>query len=138
MERAPEEEVVIIGVPEIDGEHALQHQLIDGLAAILGRAGASAAEREQAADQLVDCTSVHFLSEELLMRLYAYPQQRAHAVEHERMMERAREILATPPRREPAAGSAVVRALRAWQRDHVRGPDLAFAAWCGRNRIAPR
>ncbi|MGF1641341.1 MAG: bacteriohemerythrin [Rhodospirillales bacterium] len=74
------------GVGKVDGEHRLQLGLLVALRDALGAAQA-AAEIDEILDRLTDFSKVHFVSEELLMRLYQYPDYEAHVADHERMVE---------------------------------------------------
>lgn len=67
----------------IDREHQVQIRLMQALTALIDKGGDPA----ELLDQLADYSRAHFLSEELLMRLYAYPDYEDHVVDHERMIE---------------------------------------------------
>lgn len=76
-----------LGVESIDKEHERQVELVDALTdAIEGGRGAEAAHL--VLDELVEFTSIHFMSEELQMRLHAYPGYQAHVAEHNELMSR--------------------------------------------------
>ena len=71
-----------LGHDDMDHEHRFQVRL----AAAVGQAireGRPSAETDEIIDQLIRFTDLHFNSEQLLMRLYAYPEMRdlrtAHA-----------------------------------------------------------
>lgn len=65
-------------------EHRLQVELLDALIA-----AAQSGRDEDHVDELLqrvrDVSEAHFLSEDLLMRLHAYPDHAAHVAEHEEM-----------------------------------------------------
>jgi hemerythrin len=117
------------GVAQVDAEHRLQVSLINALEALLGR-GDDPALAERTAGQLVDFTSVHCLSEELVMRLHAYPQLDAHLLEHGRLMERVRDLREQVVDGARAEASGAIAGLRTWLVEHVRSMDQAFARWC--------
>lgn len=76
---------------EMDGEHRLQLDMIQ----VLERAAAAGEPSDEVRDlaaRLIDFTDVHFMSEQLLMRLAAYPDQRGHEAEHDLLMERMRSL----------------------------------------------
>jgi hemerythrin len=76
---------LITGNREMDEEHALQLQLLRELMQNLESGdGPAALELFERLDQF---TNAHFLAEELLMRLHAYPQFEAHAAEHAQFVE---------------------------------------------------
>jgi hemerythrin len=117
------------GVKQVDAEHRLHANLINALEQILRR-GDDLELAERTIAQLEDLTSAHFLSEELLMRIYAYPQLDTHRQEHGRLSDRVQEI------REKITGGATsqaveaIGALRSSLIDHVRSADQGFARWC--------
>ena len=76
---------LITGNREMDEEHALQLQLLRELLSNLESGdGPAALEIFERLDQF---THAHFLAEELLMRLHAYPRFEAHSAEHGRFVE---------------------------------------------------
>jgi hemerythrin len=117
------------GVKQVDAEHRLHASLINALEKVLRR-GDDPALAERTIAQLEDFTSAHFRSEELLMRLYAYPQLDEHRQEHGRLSERMQEIQG---RIAGGAASQAVEAIGAFRSsliDHVRSADQGFARWC--------
>lgn len=70
----------------VDGEHRIQLELLDALTAAV-RDGRKAGETREVYDRLVDYSRVHFLSEQLLMRLHAYPEYDRHVADHDEMMQ---------------------------------------------------
>jgi hemerythrin len=121
------------GVAEVDVEHQLQVQLIEAVK------GAVSARRDRATvsallEQLQDASSIHFMSEELMMRLHAWPRYQAHVEAHGRLLE----DLATL-RRDLETGLAVEHVvaldqLQSWLTDHIRVMDRAFAREVARTR----
>ena len=76
---------LITGNREMDEEHAVQLGLLRELVRNLDAGdGAAAAEVLERLDHF---TNAHFLAEELLMRLHAYPRFEAHSAEHGRFVE---------------------------------------------------
>jgi len=77
----------------VDREHQIQIDLLKEVAeAISG--GRDKAAIVEILGQLADYSRVHFSSEELLMRLYSYPDLEIHALDHARMMDSLDEITA--------------------------------------------
>ena len=110
------------GVPSMDVEHQLQVRLVDALEAQL-RAGADRATTGATLTQLVDVTNVHFLGEELLMRLYSFPQYELHLLEHGRLMEKVRQVQAEQASGDQAAALLSMGRLREWLTTHIRHFD---------------
>lgn len=116
------------GQAAIDAEHHLQVELIDALEAKL-QTGGDPDTLLPVLDQLIDYSSVHFLSEQLLMRLHGYPAYEGHLAEHERLLthfKATRESL-------DAGGIAGARQGLEKVRDrllqHIDGPDTELGAY---------
>jgi hemerythrin len=127
------DEAIATGIPSLDQEHQLQVGLLNALEQVL-RQGTDRALAEKTLQQLVDFTSVHFHSEELMMRLYSYPQHDAHALEHARLMEQVAKIREGLPG-DVARALEMVARLRTWLTSHIRSMDQGFALWCSRSGI---
>ena len=125
------------GVDSMDTEHRLQVSLVNALDELVGQ-GMDAALIAKTVAQLVDFTNVHFLSEELMMRLYAYPQHDAHKMEHARLAEQVEEIRRRVEAAEQSTARASIAELKTWLVDHIRSMDKAFALWCEKNGIRAR
>src|SRR5208283_3378446 len=80
-----------IGEKTIDAEHDLQMQLLDSLSQSLA-AGGDFAPTRHILEQFIEFSDMHFLSEQLIMRLNGYPGYEAHLEEHTRLMKKVREI----------------------------------------------
>jgi len=125
------------GVESMDTEHRLQVSLVNALDELIGR-GTDAGLIAKTIAQLVDFTNVHFLSEELMMRLYAYPQHDAHKMEHGRLAKQVEAIRHRVEASEQEAALATIADLKAWLVDHIKSMDEAFARWCTTNGIRAR
>lgn len=115
-----------LGVGALDLEHGVQFGLLDAFRRAVGRPQDHAAG-EAVLRQLLDYTGVHFLSEQLLMRLHAYPGYEAHVQEHDRLHGELRALEARYAAGELAASRATADALRDWLERHVHGLDRALA-----------
>ena len=73
-----------IGVDIMDHEHQLEFKLLDALNILVERKDRSQAVT--AAGQLLDYIQTHFLSEELLMRVHAFPQYSVHEFAHSKLI----------------------------------------------------
>lgn len=115
-----------LDVPSLDAEHALQIDLVEAL----GRAVAEGKSREVAEEileKLLDYTRVHFLAEELMMRMEGYPAYEAHLAEHGELLAELRRFQAAHEgEARHMTGDAVV-GLRSWLGGHVRTQDRALA-----------
>lgn len=109
-----------------DDEHRLQVKLADALEDLVER-GADPALARRTIQQLVDLSSAHFRSEELLMELYRYAGYEAHAEEHRRFSERLREIAGEV---DGGAPSRALEGIDSWRSAlvvHIQDLDGDFA-----------
>lgn len=131
------DEVIRTGVESIDAEHRLQVTLVDNLGELV-RAGRGRAPAERTMRQLADFTRVHFLSEELMMRLYSYPRHDEHKAEHARLEGELDELQRRVVADDAAVALGAIERLRGWLVGHIRTLDVAFASWCARNDVHAR
>ena len=124
------------GVKSMDVEHRLQVSLVNAIEELV-RQGSDRDLVGRTAAQLAEFTQAHFQSEEMMMRLYAYPGHEAHALEHARLVEQIGGVRHRLASAEPGAPLAAIQELRSWLADHIKSMDQAFALWCARKRIAP-
>ena len=113
------------GVTGMDHEHQVQMGLLLGLEQGL----ALGKSREQLLSilyQLVDYTNVHFMSEQMLMRLYAYPEIAAHEAAHDELLELSRRVMADFAAEELSTISADLLVFKQRLIDHIRDDDHAF------------
>jgi hemerythrin len=75
----------------MDAEHQVQTGLVRALCDAI-RCGADAAQTREILDQAVEYSAVHFLSEQLLMRLCSYPNYDDHVLDHDHMMDALRKV----------------------------------------------
>lgn len=86
----------------IDREHQVQIRLMQALTVAIDQGG----DATEVLARLSDYSRAHFLSEELLMRLYTYPDYEDHVLDHERMIERLDEIAARQGERQASLHAA--------------------------------
>jgi hemerythrin len=117
-----------LDVPSMDSEHALQIDLVEAL----GRLVAEDKSREVAdeiLEKLLDLTQVHFLAEELMMRMEGYPGYEAHLAEHGELLVELRKLRAVCSQPDHPRTREAVDGLRSWLAGHIRTQDRAFAAF---------
>ena len=115
-----------LDVPSLDAEHALQIGLVEAL----GRAVEEGKSREVAdeiLEKLLDYTRVHFLAEELMMRMEGYPAYEAHHAEHGELLAELQKLRAAYEGGALPMTHVAVAGLRSWLAGHVRTQDRAFA-----------
>jgi hemerythrin-like metal-binding protein len=117
-----------LDVRSIDSEHALQIDLVEALGRLVAE-GKSREVVDEILEKLLDLTQVHFLAEELMMRMEGYPGYEAHLAEHGELLAELLKLRAA--RREGAHPMThdAVDGLRSWLAGHIRTQDRAFAAF---------
>ena len=118
------------GVASMDREHAGQLSMLNDLKAAV-RGGADDSLVYALLDELVEHTNLHFLSEQLAMKLHAYEASESHLLEHERLLDEVQHL-----RRGLETGTAtdkhgLIEALRSWLVIHIQTADKALAEYLG-------
>jgi len=114
-----------IGEKSIDTEHDLQMQLLDSLSASLQKGGDFSPAR-YILEQFIEFSDMHFLSEQLVMRLQSYPDYERHLEAHTELMKKVREIRDSVFCGENAPSLQLVQELRDWLLNHIASEDVAF------------
>lgn len=104
-------------VSGINREHQVQIRLMQALAAAVANGENIASTLRQ----LSEYSRVHFLSEELLMQLYDYPDYGTHLLDHERMVAWLDEL--ENRKGDPAAMAHAVQELSAIFLRHIGSCD---------------
>jgi hemerythrin len=123
-----------VGVQEIDSEH----DLLLGVVRALEKSVLSSphAQVEALLQQLSEFTRVHFATEEIMMRLYAYPEFARHQLEHARLIEQIEQVRSEFAQGHVQPTRSFATALRHWFSEHVRSHDVALARFV-RETIGP-
>ncbi len=119
-----------IGTEDMQVEHRSQFAMVDTLCDAL-RQGRDQSEIVDILDQVIDYTHVHFMAEQLLMRLHEYPQSQDHCREHARVLEQLQAL-----REDVQAGTVtnaldVIETIRNGLRAHIGESDLALSNFLG-------
>jgi hemerythrin len=113
-----------IGIPEIDVQHQQLFECIDRL-----DAAGDDRQRELAVyyvmDELRDYVRIHFSVEEVVMRLFDYPELEQHAAEHRAFASRLEAFGQTELNHD--VHSEAAKFLREWLVTHIRGSDQRYA-----------
>ena len=115
-------------VATMDSEHAGQLSLLNDL---------KAAIRNEADDgliytllnELVEHTNLHFLSEQLAMKLHAYEAYESHLLEHERLLAEVRNMKSGLATGTLTDKQSLIEALRSWLIVHIQTSDKALAEY---------
>ena len=123
MGRDPED--IGLGVQEIDTEH----DLLLGVVRALERAvdASPRAQVEALLQQLSEFSRVHFATEEILMRLHAYPGFAGHQLEHARLVDQIEQVRAEFAKGHVQPTRPFAAALHHWFTEHIRSHDVALA-----------
>ena len=117
-----------VGEHSIDTEHDLQMQLLDSLTLAIEKGGDFSSIRH-VLEQFIEFSDMHFLSEQLVMRLHSYPGYETHLEEHTRLMKKVREIKEKVFHGETAPSAQLIRELRDWLLTHIATEDAAFGEY---------
>lgn len=112
----------------MSGEHQVQVGLFRALAEAI-RNNAGDLEVSEILDQLVAYTDLHFASEQLLMRLHAYPHFDAHLAEHDRLMREVQDLRRKLDQGHEPETLELLETLEAWMTKHIHSMDRAFALY---------
>ena len=113
------------GEKTIDAEHDLQMQLLDSLSESLEKGG-DFSPTKYVLEQFIEFSDMHFLSEQLVMRLHGYPGYEAHVEEHTGLMRKVRDIRENVFRGEKPPSLQLIQELRDWLLNHIATEDVAF------------
>jgi hemerythrin len=119
---------VRVGEKSIDAEHDLQMQLLDSLSQAISRGG-ELSPMKYILEQFIEFSDMHFLSEQLVMRLHGYPGYEPHLEEHTRLMKKVREIRSNLLQGENEPSLVLVQELREWLVAHIAQEDAAFGSY---------
>jgi hemerythrin-like metal-binding protein len=115
-------------IAEMDREHAGQLSLLTDLKVAV-RGGAPDSLVYALLDELVEHTDLHFLSEQLAMKLHAYEAQESHLLEHERLLLEVQNLRSSLTTATAADRQSLIEALRGWLIVHIQTADKALAEY---------
>ncbi|RKZ34009.1 MAG: hypothetical protein DRQ37_08185 [Gammaproteobacteria bacterium] len=112
----------------IDSEHRIQVGLLTALRQSIN--GGDPGEKvHEILDQLISYTELHFMSEQLLMRLYSYPEYDDHVRDHELMTEQVGQIKENYEAGEQSLSVDVVDTMTEFLLGHIKGRDHALGKY---------
>ena len=124
--RAIPETMEIYGDASMDREHASQLNLLNDLKAAV-RGGAPDSLVYALLNDLVEHTNLHFLSEQLAMKLHAYEAYESHLLEHERLLAEVKNLNRSLATATATDKQSLIEALRGWLVVHIQTADKALA-----------
>ena len=110
----------------IDNEHRVQLGMLKALCDAV-EAGGPAEKIHEILEQLIAYSELHFTSEELLMRLYAYPDYDDHVLDHEAMTERMQQILQHYSEGQKSMALQTANEMREFLLGHINSRDQALS-----------
>lgn len=121
-----------IGEKSIDSEHDLQMQMLDSLSESIEKGG-DFSPTKYILEQFIEFSDMHFLSEQLVMRLHSYPGYEPHLEQHTQLMKKVREIRDSVVRGEKKPSIQMIHELRTWLLSHIATEDVAFGEFLRKN-----
>ncbi len=117
-----------LDLSSIDNEHRIQIGLLNALYdAVNDKKPAS--EVNQILNQLTTYSELHFMSEELLMRMYAYPDYDDHVHDHEAMTEFLNDIMKTVTAGQDSLALKTASDMRQFLVSHISTRDEALSEY---------
>ena len=123
-----------VGKSVMDAEHELLHGLLDELKRELEAGGPRIRELLDLFDA---AARAHFVEEQSLMRLHAYPGYGAHQNEHDELVEELDRLTGTIDTGDAADAARLADALDRWLTVHMRTTDAALEAYLRDEGIRP-
>jgi hemerythrin len=116
-----------VGIARIDTEHQKLIGLVNDLySAMLEGRGKSVIDK--VLHGLADYAQSHFVNEERLMRIHAYPGFEAHKAEHEKLTAQVKHLQEEARSGKSVISMEVMRFLQHWLTDHIVGVDKQYSA----------
>lgn len=120
----------------MDRDHASQLNLLNDLKAAV-RGGAPDKLVYALLNELMEHTNLHFLSEQLTMKLHAYEAYESHLLEHERLLAEVQNLKQSLATGTTADKHSLIEALRAWLIIHIQNADKALAEYLSTRNAQP-
>ena len=112
-------------VNSIDNEHRIQLGMLTALCDAVDERQ-PAAKIHEILNQLTAYSELHFMSEELLMRMYAYPDYDDHVLDHTAMTERLNQILRRYAAGQEHLALKTANEMRDFLLGHINSRDQAL------------
>lgn len=123
-----------VGKSEMDAEHELLHRILADLKTELATGGS---QIEELLDRFDLAARAHFLEEQSLMRLHAYPGYEPHQNEHDELIEELRRLAERIQQGDTADAARLAGELDRWLTVHMNTTDAAFETYLDRDGIRP-
>jgi len=133
--RAIPETMESYGDASMGREHASQLNLLSELKAAV-RGGAPDSLIYALLNDLVQHTNLHFLSEQLAMKLHAYEAYESHLLEHARLLVEVQNLKSGLATGTATDKQSLIEALRGWLVVHIESADKALAEYLKTRNVA--
>ncbi|KPJ93324.1 MAG: hypothetical protein AMJ55_08245 [Gammaproteobacteria bacterium SG8_15] len=110
----------------IDQEHQVQIGMLDAFCKLIEKDAPQATIQEMLS-QLMEYSEIHFMSEQLLMRMYAYPDYDDHVQDHEAMIEHLKQIKDRYTSGQKHIALDTANEMRQFLTSHIGTRDQAFS-----------
>ena len=124
------------GTASMDRDHAGQLSLFNDLKAAV-RSGAPDRLVYTLLDELVEHTNLHFLSEQLAMKLHAYEAYESHFLEHQRLLVEVQNLKHSLTTGAATDKQSLIEALRGWLVVHIQTADKTLAEYLSTRTAQP-
>jgi hemerythrin len=114
-----------VGAQEMETEHELLLSVVHALEKAVH--AAPHAQVEGLLQQLSALSRLHFATEEILMRLHAYPEFAAHQLEHAHLVDQIEQVRAEFTKGHVQPTRSFGSALHHWFSEHIRNHDVALS-----------
>jgi hemerythrin len=115
-------------IVEMEREHASQLSLLADLKLAV-RGGAPDSLVYDLLNKLVEHTDLHFLSEQLAMKLHAYEASESHFLEHQQLLLEVQNLKSGLATGTATDKNSLIEALRSWLIVHIQTADKALAEY---------
>jgi hemerythrin len=115
-----------VGIESIDEQHKKLISLINMFQTSVDYSTGEEFERECLA-AVVDYTKTHFVYEEGLMSKYGYPDFEAHKAQHQEMISKVNDLLASYEDHPESAMKEALDFLKHWLIRHINGTDKQYS-----------
>ena len=116
-----------VGASDMDAEHQLLHDLLHQLQAALASGDRSGVD--ELLVRFEDVANLHFMEEQSLMRLHAYPGYEAHQQEHDELIGELTDLARRIRAGELTDASEAARSLEKWLMTHMNTTDAALESF---------
>ena len=112
----------------MDNEHEVQIGMLDAFCALVEQGEPKPLIHEML-DQLISYSDIHFMSEQLLMRMYAYPDYDDHVNDHQAMIEHLNKIKQRFETGQENMALDIAHEMRKFLLGHIGNRDAAFTSY---------